>query len=44
MDAKLNSIDDLLPSPSRYTKVGNKSHDGYSKKPARKIKVQNNKT
>ena len=33
VDAKLDAIDNLLPSPSRYAKVGNQSHDWHCEKP-----------
>ena len=33
VDAELNAVHNLLPSPTRNAKVGNQSHDGHCKKP-----------
>lgn len=33
VDAELNSIDDLLPGPSRNAEVGDERHDWHGEKP-----------
>lgn len=33
VDAELNSVDDLLPGPTRNPKVGDQSHNWHCEKP-----------
>lgn len=34
LDAELDAVHNLLPSPARNPEVGDQSHDGHGEKPA----------